>query len=108
MAAGSPRQPKVYVLDTSIVNLILDGELWAREPATLVEYKKGLQALLFHSGSERKTLSDLERESDYLQKAMNAWRWAERVVKGPGGAKLLLTPTVQAELSDALQVCTNV
>ncbi len=108
MAKISESHPIAYVLETNIAVSILDGELWSREPAALVEYKKDLQSLLFHSGSERKTLSDLERESDYLQKALKAWRWAERVVKGPGSAKLLLTPTVQAELSDALQVCTNV
>lgn len=77
MAKISESHPIAYVLETNIAVSILDGELWSREPAALVKYKKDLQALLFQSGSEKKTLSDLERESDYLQKALKAWRWAE-------------------------------
>ena len=38
------KQPKVYILDTSVAGLILDGELWSRESGLLVRYHTDLQA----------------------------------------------------------------
>ena len=91
-----------YVLDTSVASLILDGELWTREPGVLVGYKKDLQTSLFHT-EKKKTLTDLQQESMYLQRAVNAHAWAKSVI-GTGRTKLLLTPTVQVELALAPQV----
>ena len=56
----------MYILDSSVASLILDGELWFREPGVLVEFKE-LQAILFHSKSKT-TLEDLEQHSSYMHR----------------------------------------
>ena len=98
---------KAYVLDPGIAGLILDGELWSREPGLLVRYHTDLQATLLHPDSKL-TLSDLEGTSSTVQRAMNAWKWTQNIVQTQKstGTKLLVTPTIHNELSDALQVCT--
>ena len=101
------QQPKVYILDTSVATLMLDGELWSREPGRLVCYHTDLQATLLHQDSKM-TLSDLERTSSTVQWAIHAWKWTQSLIQTQKntGTKLLVTPTAQNELLDALQVCT--
>ena len=65
-------------------------------------YKKDLQANLFHSG-KKITVAVLKQQSSYVQRALNAHTWAIRVVE-TGHTKLLLTPTVQVELSGMYKV----
>ena len=98
---------KAYILDPGIAGLILDGELWSREPGLLVRYHTDLQATLLHPDSKL-TLGDLEGMSSTVQRAMNAWKWTQNIIQTQEstGTKLFVTPTVQNELSDALQVCT--
>ena len=100
-------QAKSYILDTSVAKLILDGELWSREPGLLVRYHTDLQATLLHPDSKM-TFRGLEGTSFTVQRAINAWKWAQNVIQTQQGTgtKLLVTPTVQNELLDALQVCT--
>ncbi len=101
------KQPKMYILDTSVAGLMLDGELWSREPGLLVRYHKDLQTTLLHPDS-KVTLSDLEGSSSTVQRSVHAWKWTQSIIQTQKntGTKLLVTPTVQNELTDALQVCT--
>ena len=63
----------------------------------LVEFEE-LQAILLRSKSN----ITLEHSS-YVRRATNAFRWSETINKN-GQTKLLLTPTVQMELSNSPQV----
>ena len=97
--------PRVYVMDTSVASLILDGELWSREPGLLVRYHKDLEASLLHPDSKM-VLRDLE-QTHTVKRSVSAWKWAQDVVENQGttGVRLVITPTVQSELTDAMQVC---
>ena len=44
MSKNSVIYPDTYILDCGVAELILDGELWLREPGLLVRYRSDLQA----------------------------------------------------------------
>ena len=91
---------------TFLILELLDGELWSWEPGLLVHYHKNLQTTLLHPDSKM-TLSDLEASSSTVQWAVHAWKWTHSIIQTQKntGTKLLVAPTVQNELTDALQVC---
>ena len=95
----------VYVLDTSVASLILDGELWSREPGLVVRYHTDLQATLLRPDLKM-VLSDLE-QTHTVKRSMSAWKWAQDMIKNQEttGVRLVVTPTVQSELTSAMQVC---
>ena len=91
------KQPKVYILDTSVAGLILDGELWSRESGLLVRYHTDLQATVtprFKTDPRRLGRDVIYSTAGIIQ------------TQDSTGTKLFVTPTVQNELSDTLQVCT--
>ena len=92
---------KLYILDTSVAGLILDGELWSREPERVVPYHKDLDAALAHTRSNMR-LSDLTYSSSTVKRALDAWKWAEAIKQKD--QRLVITPTVRAELMEAGQV----
>lgn len=95
-----------YVLDSSVVNLVLDGEMWDRCPSSLVAYKVELQAALFGGeAGEKMKLKDLVQHTQYLPRAISAYRWARELqTSRQSGAHLFITPTVHDELIRSLQV----
>jgi hypothetical protein len=94
-----------YVLDSSVANLILDGEMWDRCPSSLVAYKVELQAALFGGeGGERRKLKDIVEHTQYLPRAISAYRWAMELGTSRQPGTLYVTPSVHDELIRSLQV----
>jgi hypothetical protein len=94
------KMAKLYILDTSVAGLILDGELWSREPGRVIPYHKDLGAALAHTGPNM-SFSDLTRSSSIVKRSLDAWKWAETV--NQKDERLVITPTVRAELMEAGQ-----
>ena len=82
-----------YYLDTSVAELILDGELWSREPGKLPHYMSELQYVcpLLSKMSSHKS----------IERVVSAHRWS--VDYWPGKGRLFVTPTVKVELLSAPQ-----
>ena len=95
-----------YVLDSSVANLILDGELWERCPCALVPYKVELQAALFcvEGGGEQRKIGDIVPHTQHLPRAISAYKWARGLQQAGNTNALFITPTVGNELMRALQV----
>ena len=79
---------KKYILDSSMVNMVLDRELWERCPSALVPHKLELQAALFcinqGQSGEYKPISTIVPHCHYLPKAINAYSWAKRMQRARG------------------------
>ena len=95
-----------YVLDSSVANLVLDGELWERCPCALVPYKIELQAALFcvEGGREQRKIGDIVPHTQHLPRAISAYKWARGLQKAGNTNALFITPTVGNELMRAPQV----
>ena len=95
-----------YVLDSSVANLVLDGELWERCPCALVPYKVELQAALFcvEGGGEQRKIGDIVPHTQHLPRAISAYKWARGLQQAGNTNALFITPTVGNELMRALQV----
>ena len=84
-----------YLLDSSIGTLILDGELWDREPYTLLGHRKELRLQIEQT---KVSLQELETKSMTLQWSLAAFRFVQQR-QAAGCPPLLITPTVGLELS---------
>ena len=90
---------EVYVIDTNLATLVLDGELWSREPATLMRARPELLVAYWQAKE------DLERVTFFyepLRRSKVAAEWLKRETP-----QLVLPLTVQTELSIAEQVSAN-
>ena len=87
-----------YILDSSVVTYVLDGDLWSRKLATIVRYRTELH--YSHFSMER-----WAEEEDSIKLAVATLKWAREM--SVGGIKLWITPTVKNELSCAPQVLYN-
>lgn len=89
-----------YLLDSSVATLILDGELWVREPYTLLGHRKELWLQLEQT---KISLDQLEVRSTTLKRSLAAYRFMEQR-QASGARPLLITPTVGLELSRSKKV----
>ena len=89
-----------YMLDSSVATLILDGELWYREPYTLLGHRKELRLQLEHTNM---SLRELEEKSGTLRRSLAAFHFMKQR-QTSGALPLLITPTVGLELSRSQQV----
>jgi hypothetical protein len=99
MATRPDRQ--TYLLDSSVATLILDGELWGREPYTLLGHRKELRLQLEQT---RVSLQELENKSATLRRSLAAFRFVQQR-QAAGSPPLLITPTVGLELSRRMHAC---
>ena len=88
-----------YVLDTTVATLVLDGELWEREPYVLVGHHEYLLVEL----EKNVSLLELEFKSRMLKQSHAAFQFAkERQASGAG--PLFITPTAGLMLSRCQKV----
>ena len=89
-----------FFLDTNVASLILDGELWNRSPSTLMGHRKELVPAWEMAQHHLQSVPKFNLE---LARSVSAFSWAQQrfASKSP---PLLLSPTVQHELSAASQV----
>ena len=81
-----------YILDTSVASLILDGELWERDPHCLMGHRKEL--LFLKSDKQCEDTQQLPTHSLVLRRSLNGYKWVkERLSKDQ--LPLLITPTVK-------------
>lgn len=90
----------MYLLDSSVATLILDGELWDRVPYTLLGHRKELRLQLEQT---KVSLQQLETKSITLQRSIAAFRFVQRR-QAAGSTPLLITPTVGLEVSRSKKV----
>ena len=90
----SQLERKAYFLDTSVASLVLDGDLFHREPENITRYMSDVRFSC-------KSLEEVGEHKSVL-KTVAAYNWAKKFVEG--GGRLLLTPTVTTELLLAPQV----
>ena len=88
-----------YIMDTNIASFVLDGELWEREPATLMRVRSELIPA-YHQASEN--LKQVPTYYEPLRRSIVAFQWFKA-----SKPTLLLPMTVQTELSMAQQVSAN-
>ena len=88
-----------YVVDTNLATFILDGELWGREPASLVKARPEL-LVAYRLASEE--LAKVPLFYEPLRRSNVALEWYQK--EAP---RIILPLTVQAELSVSLQVSAN-
>ena len=85
-----------YVVDTNVATFVLDGELWGREPATLM---RGRPEVVAAYRLAREVLDDVPAFYEPLKRSIAAFEWLKRT-----GPKVVLPLTVQTELSVAGKV----
>ena len=85
-----------YVIDTNILNYILDGELWVREPASLMRARPELMVAYKQAG-EQFEATDKFYVSLRLSKLAHHWCLSQR-------PRLFVSPTVHTEMMQAPQV----
>ena len=85
-----------YVIDTNILNYILDGELWAREPASLMRARPEL-VVAYKQAGEKFEATDNFYLSLRLSKLAHRWCVSQR-------PQLFVSPTVHTEMMQAPQV----
>ena len=91
-----------FLLDTCVASLILNGELWKRSPATLMQSRVDVYAAWRLANED---ISATPQHNLELEKSIKAHRWAlERCERG--SPSLYLSPTVQEELAKTQQVYT--
>lgn len=95
----------IYLLDSSVATLILDGELWNREPYTLLGHRKELR-LQLELTVHKMSLCDLEVRSGTLRRSVAAFNFIKQR-QASGTQPLLITPTVGLELSRSKKVRWN-
>ena len=100
MACDSDSSTNVYLLDSSVATLILDGELWEREPYTLMGHRKELRLQIEQT---KISLRELEKKSGTLRRSLAAYRFMKHR-QALGAQPLLITPTVGLELSRSKKV----
>ena len=98
MVAAKSDLGSLYVLDSTVATLVLDEELWEREPYTLVGHHEDLLLPL-----EIMLLRELEEKSGMLRRSLAAFQFM-RQRQASGARPLLITPTVGLELSRCLKV----
>ena len=87
------------VLDPTVAALVLDGELWEREPYLLVSHHEDLLLQLENNMS----LLELELKSPMLKQSLAAFSFAkQRQTSGTG--PFFMTPTVGLVLSRCQKV----
>ena len=89
-----------YLLDSSVATLILERELWDREPYTLLGHRKELRLQLERT---KMSLRELEEKSGTLRRSLAAFHFM-RQRQASGARSLLITPTVGLELSRSQKV----
>ena len=87
-----------YLLHSTVATLVLDGELWEREPYALVGQHENLLLQL-----ENMSLRELEEKSGMLRRSLAAFQFTRRR-QASGAQPLLITPTVGLELSRCQKV----
>ena len=85
----------MYMLDTNIATLILDGELWNRSPSTMMSYRPEF----FAAVQEATNYQDAYKYNSVLSRSIQAYKWATKYDK-----PLIISATVQMELDFAPQV----
>ena len=85
-----------YSLDTSVVSLILNGELWHRSPYDLIRARSYLARVCQDHSLEQ--APDVDPE---LSRSLKAYRWC---CMHSDKVQLCVTPTVDLELSRTTQV----
>ena len=84
-----------YFLDSSVASMVLDGDLWRRDPQRLVSYKPELK---FSSH----LLFQMEEKEEAVRSVVRTHSWARSVSQGD--IRLWITPSVKAYLMLAPQV----
>ena len=87
---------EVYVIDTNLASFVLDGELWSREPASLMRARPELLA------AYREEPEKVPLFCEPLRRSNVAVEWLKRDTP-----RLVLPLTVQTELAAAVQVSAN-
>ena len=84
-----------FVLDTNLASFILDRELWARKPASLMRARQEITA--YHLASSN--LEMVPSHYEPLKRSIVAFQWFKE-----SKPKTILPMTVQTELSLSNQV----
>ena len=87
-----------YVLDSTVAALVLDGELWEREPYLLVSHHEDLLLQL-----EKMSLLELELKSPMLKQSLAVFDFAKQR-HASGAGPLFTTPTAGLALSRCQKV----
>ena len=85
-----------FVLDTNLATFILDGELWARQPASLVRARQEI-IMAYHLASSN--LEMVPSHYEPLKRSIVAFQWFKE-----SKPKTILPMTIQMELSLSNQV----
>ena len=88
-----------YIVDMNIGTFLLDGELWEREPATLIRARPEI-VLAYRQAQEN--LKQVHTFYEPLRRSIMAFEWFKATKP-----TVLLPITVQTELSLAPQVSAN-
>ena len=88
-----------YCLDTSVISLLLNGELWRRAPYNLMRARPNLAVICQKYGLDKVPEHDTE-----VSRAISAYKWNTMHSKD---VKMLAPPTAIFELSRATQVSTS-
>ena len=88
-----------YCLDTSVVSLLLNGELWRRAPFNLMKARPSLAPIVMNYGMKSVEMHDYE-----VDRSTKAYQWSLLHSKE---VQLLATPTACFELTRAIQVSTG-
>ena len=93
-----------YLLDSSVATLILDAELWDREPYTLLGHRKKMRLQVEQF---KVSLQGLEMKSVTLRRLLAAFRFVQQR-QAAGSPPLLITPTIGLELSRSKKVSRSI
>ena len=88
-----------YIVDANIATFLLDGELWEREPATLMRARPEIVPA-YHQA--RENLKQVPTYYEPLRRFIVAFQWFKA-----SKPTVLLPMTVQMELSLSPQVSVN-
>ena len=80
-----------FVLDTNLASFILDGELWARQPASLMRAR---QEIITAYNLASSNIEMVPSHYEPLKRSIVAFQWFKE-----SKPKIILPMTVQTELS---------
>ena len=85
-----------YCLDTSVISLMLNGELWKCAPVNLMSARPNLAAVYSKCG-----LEDVAKHDSELDRSMKAYQWTTLHSQD---VRMLAPPTASFELTRSHQV----